>query len=98
MYLDGEFGDDPDVVNPYAASTFYAVDRFASFQRKWREFYEDGGLILADRYTTSNMVYQGAKFANEGEWEDYLDWVWEFEFGRLGLPVPDLVFFLDVPP
>lgn len=98
MYLRGEFGQDPNQVNPYAASVFYAVDRFASFQKEWSDFYEQGGLIIADRYTTSNFIHQAVKFTNEVEKNKYLTWLGEFEFELLALPEPDLVFFLDMPP
>jgi len=98
MYLNGEFGDKPDDVNAYAASTFYAVDRYASFKKNWKDFYDKGGIILADRYTTSNMVHQAAKIHDEEEKNKFLTWLWELEFKLMGLPVPDAVIFLDVPP
>jgi len=95
MYLGGEFGDDPDAVNAYAASSFYAVDRFASFVQDWRGYYEDGGLILTDRYTTSNALHQGAKLPS-GQREHFFKWLYDYEFNLLGLPSPDLVVFLDI--
>lgn len=98
MYLNGEFGDDPEDVNPYVASTFYAVDRFASYKTGWKKFYDEGGIIIADRYTTANMVHQASKIRNLEEKEKFLTWLWEFEFKTFGLPVPDCVFFLDMPP
>ncbi|MGI6606485.1 MAG: dTMP kinase [Peptococcia bacterium] len=98
MYLNGAFGHDPNAVNPYAASTFYAVDRYATFRTEWQEFYEAGGIIVADRYTTSNMVHQAVKFATNEEKEKYLQWLWDLEFNLFALPVPDLVVFLDLPP
>ena len=96
MYLGGEFGNDPSIVNAYAASTFYAVDRYTSFNRKWKKEYEAGTWILADRYTTSNIPYQMTKLP-KNEWEDYMDWLIDFEYGKLELPRPDLVIFLDMP-
>lgn len=96
MYLAGDFGSDPESVNSYAASTFYAVDRFASFRRVWGEDYRRGVTILADRYTTSNYIYQMGKLKREN-WEDYLTWVEDLEYNRLGLPQPDRVIFLDMP-
>ena len=96
MYLNGEFGSHPDDVNAYAASTFYAVDRYASYKKVWGADYEGGGLILSDRYTTSNAVHQTGKLP-EGEWEDFLRWLYDFEYGKLGLPAPDLVLYLDMP-
>ena len=97
MYLAGEFGSDPDAVNAYAASSFYAVDRYASYKRFWQADYEQGRLILAARYTTSNAIHQMAKLPAE-EWDAYLTWLEDYEYGRLGLPRPDQVVFLDMPP
>lgn len=95
MYLKGEFGHKPEDVNAYAASTFYAVDRYASYQKTWREDYAAGGLMMADRYTTSNMVHQGAK-VSVAERAAFFHWLEELEFKHLGLPRPDLVIYLDV--
>ena len=97
MYLRGDFGSDADAVNPYAASAFFAVDRFASYQMKWKDFYERGGIVIADRYTTSNMLYQMIKIDDPAERRAYLDWLEDFEFRKMGLPAPDLVCLLDVP-
>lgn len=98
MYLNGEFGSHPEDVNPYAASAFYAVDRYASFKTEWEDFYKKGGIIIADRYTTSNMVHQAVKFEAEEEKLAFLTWLWDFEFNLFKLPVPDCVIFLDMPP
>lgn len=95
MYLAGEFGDKPGDVNAYAASAFFAVDRYASYVQDWREYYQSGGLIVTDRYTTSNAVHQASKL-NPGEREGFLHWLSDFEYGRMGLPAPDLVLFVDV--
>lgn len=97
MYLAGDFGKDPGDVNPYAASLFYAVDRFASFRMKWKSFYENGGIVIADRYTTSNMVHQMTKYDDSDKRNAFLDWLEKTEYEELGLPRPDLVFLLDVP-
>lgn len=96
MYLGGEFGSRPADVNGYAASAFYAVDRYASYKKVWGEWYEQGGLVLADRYTTSNAIHQASKVSPE-EREAFLRWLYEFEYDRLGLPRPDAVLYLDVP-
>ena len=96
LYLSGAFGAQPGDVNAYAASSFYAVDRYASYRQDWGRDYEHGGLILADRYTTSNAVHQGAKVPPQ-EREDFFRWLYEYEYGRLGLPKPDLVCYLDMP-
>ncbi|WP_425059631.1 Thymidylate kinase [Sporomusa carbonis] len=98
MYLNGEFGSRPEDVNAYAASAFYAVDRIASYKKEWEEFYLNGGIVIADRYTTSNMIHQAAKITVEPDKTDYLDWLWDFEFNKCGLPVPDKVIFLAMPP
>lgn len=97
MYLNGDFGKDPGDVNPYAASMFYAVDRFASYRMKWKSFYEEGGIVLADRYTTSNMVHQMTKYDDKEERAHFLDWLEDTEYRKLGLPQPDAVILLDVP-
>lgn len=96
MYLGGEFGHSPSDVNPYAASTFYAVDRYASWKKIWGVEYEAGKLILADRYTTSNAVHQTGKLP-EDQWEGFLSWLFDFEYRKLGLPEPALVVYLDMP-
>ncbi|MBR3974136.1 MAG: deoxynucleoside kinase [Oscillospiraceae bacterium] len=96
MYLGGEFGTRPSDVNAYAASAFYAVDRFASYKKVWGEWYEKGGLVLSDRYTTSNAVHQASKEPEDKQLE-YLKWLYEFEYDKLGLPCPDLTIYLDVP-
>ena len=96
MYLGGQFGDKPSDVNAYAASSFYAVDRYASYKKVWGEWYENGGLVLSDRYTTSNAVHQASKEPVEKQ-REFLAWLYEFEYDRLGLPKPDLVVYLDVP-
>ena len=96
MYLGGQFGTKPSDVNAYAASAFYAVDRYASYKQDWGKWYEDGGLILSDRYTTSNAVHQASKETGENQ-DAFLKWLYEFEYDKLGLPRPDLTIYLDVP-
>lgn len=96
MYLGGAFGQKPSDVNAYAASAFYAVDRYASYKMDWGQWYEDGGLVLSDRYTTSNAVHQASKETGKAQ-ENYLHWLYEFEYEKLGLPRPDLTIYLDVP-
>ena len=96
MYLGGAFGDDPEAVNAYAASTFYAVDRYASYQCVWKDYYQGGGLVVSDRYTTSNAVHQGSKVP-EGERAEFFRWLYDLEYDRMGLPRPDLVVLLDMP-
>ena len=96
MYLSGQFGTDPQDVNAYAASSFFAVDRFASYKKDWRRDYARG-VIIADRYTTSNAVHQCSKLPRE-QWEDFLNWLFDFEYTKLGIPAPDCVIYLNVDP
>ena len=96
MYLSGEFGEKAGDVNAYAASTFYAVDRYASFQRHWKNDYEAGKLILSGRYTTSNVIHQTAKL-DRAQWDAYIDWLYDFEFNKIGIPKPDITIYLDMP-
>lgn len=96
MYLAGEFGKSADDVNAYAAGAFYAVDRFASYKLNWGKDYENGTLILADRYATSNSIYQMEKI-DESKWDEYLDWSADFEYEKIGIPKPDAVIYLDMP-
>ncbi len=96
MYLGGEFGQKPEDVNAYAASTFYAVDRYASFKKYWGEYYNNGGTIIAGRYVTSNAVHQNSKLS-EDKWEAFLNWLYDFEYNKMGIPKPDKVIFLDMP-
>jgi dTMP kinase len=97
MYLAGDFGSDANLVNPYAASIFYAVDRFASYNLGWKQDYLSSGYIIADRYTTSNAIHQMSKLG-EDKWESFLRWLDNTEYDKFGLPRPDIVIYLDVNP
>ena len=97
MYLRGDFGTDPASVNAFAASSFYAVDRYAGYKSDWGAFYEKGGIIIADRYTTSNAVHQCSKLPEE-EWDAFLDWLFHYEYELLGIPAPEAVIYLEVDP
>ena len=97
MYLAGTFGDKPGDVNAYAASSFYAVDRYAGFKKDWGAFYENGGVIVSDRDTTSNAIHQCSKLDKE-QWDTYLDWLFDFEYDLLGIPAPNVVIYLKVDP
>lgn len=97
MYLSGEFGTNSKEISPYIASTFYAADRYATYQTELKEYYENGGLILADRYTTSNMIHQAGKIQDKEERDKFLKWLWDFEFNLYKLPIPTEVFFLNMP-
>ena len=96
LYLHGALGSEPGDVNAYASSVLFAVDRFASYKEDWGTFYEQGGVVIANRYTTSNAVHQASKLP-AGERREYLDWLFYLEYRRLGLPAPDLVVYLDLP-
>lgn len=97
MYLGGKFGSHPDDVNAYAASTFYSVDRYASYKTNWGDFYRRGGIVVSDRYTTSNAVHQCSKLPKE-QWPAFLDWLFDFEYNKIGIPVPDRVVYLEADP
>ncbi len=97
MYLSGEFGKDPADVNAYVASSFFALDRFATYRTDWGRDYNNGTIILADRYVTSNMIHQASKIEDIAEKEKCLDWIYDFEYSICGLPKPDLTIFLDMP-
>lgn len=98
MYLSGKFGDKPDDVNAYAASSFFAADRFASFRTDWKKDYEDNDtIIIADRYVSSNMIHQASKIDNTEEKNKFLEWLFELEFKLYEIPTPDLTIFLDMP-
>ena len=97
MYLNGEFGTAPDAVNPYASSSFYAVDRFASYTKNWKDFYLNGGIVIADRYTTSNAIHQCAKLSRE-KWDGFIEWLFDYEYTLLGIPAPYRTIYLRVDP
>ena len=96
MYLKGDFGKKPGDVNAYAASVFYTVDRYASYKANWGEYYNNGGTIVSGRYTTSNAIHQASKL-DSSKWEDFLSWLYDFEYNKIGIPKPDKVIFLDMP-
>ena len=97
IYLNGELAEDPKEISPYIASTFYAADRYITFKKEYQEYYEKGGIILVDRYTTSNMVHQAGKIKDDEERKKFLEWLWDFEFNLYGLPIPTQVIFLNMP-
>lgn len=97
MYLAGEFGDSPEDVNAYAASTFFAADRFASYRRDWKKDYDNSVIIIADRYVQSNMIHQASKLKSD-ERDKFISWLYDLEYNVYGLPEPDVTIFLDMPP
>lgn len=97
MYLSGRFGEDPGAVNAYAASSFYAADRFCSYMLDWKKDFDEGAVIIANRYTSANLVHQMSKL-EKSDWDGFIDWIHDYEFAKLGLPRPDAVFYLCLPP
>jgi len=97
MYLAGDFGGDAKKINPYPVSTMYAIDRYASYMTDWKKEYEEDYIVVTDRYTTSNMVHQASKIEDEEEKNRYLEWLKDLEYEKMGIPVPDLVIFLNMP-
>lgn len=95
-YLAGDFGKSINDVNAYSASILYTVDRFASYKEDWGKDYNSGKLIFADRYTPANAIYQITKL-DKSEWDSYLDWLFDLEYNKVGIPAPDKVIFLDMP-
>ncbi len=98
MYLDGKLGEKPSDTGAYAASMFFGADRYISYVTDWKkDILDPDTYVVANRYTTANAVHQLSKLP-EGEWEGFLKWLWDFEFSKLGLPEPDLVLYLELPP
>lgn len=97
MYLSGDFGKNAKDVSPYIASNFYAADRYATFKTGFQEYYDNGGIILADRYTTASMVHQAGKIYDKQERKKFINWLFDLEFNLYGLPQPSRVFFLNMP-
>ena len=97
MYLEGELGSDPDETNPHAASSFYAVDRFVSYKKSLENDYKSCTCIISDRYVVSNIIHQSSKIQKDKR-KEFFEWLYDFEYGKMGIPIPDLTFYLDVPP
>lgn len=97
MYLAGEFGDRALDINPYPISTMFAIDRYASYKKEWERFYKEDGIVVTDRYTTSNMVHQASKIEDKNKKNEYLNWLEDLEYNKMDIPKPDLVIFLNMP-
>lgn len=97
MYLNGEFGKNPEDVNPYVASIFFASDRYASYKTSFGNPYNSSHIIISDRYTTSNIIHQGSKIFDEKQRDEYISWLYDLEYNKMELPKPDIVIFLHVP-
>ena len=95
-YLSGAFKDDNPEISAYSASAIYAVDRYTSYKTHWGALYESGSPVISARYTSSNAIYQMTKLSKD-KWEGYLDWLFDFEYNKLGMPKPDRTIFLDMP-
>lgn len=96
MYLNGDISESPNGVNAFAASSFYAADRYISYKLYWEKNYRNGDVILASRYVSSNAIHQMSKLPEEN-WDEYLEWLEDYEYVRLELPRPDKIIFLDMP-
>lgn len=96
MYLRGDFGKNRRMSMPTLLPSFLRWDRYASYRLSWKDWYEGGGIVLSDRYTTSNAVHQASKEPPEKR-EMFLKWLYDLEYSKLGLPRPDMVLYLDVP-
>lgn len=97
MYLGGGLGGNPSDTNAYAASTFFAVDRYISYRTEWKKDIEEYDYIIFNRYVSANAVHQLSKLHRD-EWEGFLSWLWDYEFEKLGLPRPSVTLYLLVPP
>lgn len=95
-YLNGEFSKNATDVNSYTASSFYALDRYASYNLDWGKDYKQGTLILSGRYISSNLIHQMVKMPFN-EWDSFSEWLYDFECNKLGLPNADMTIFLDMP-
>lgn len=98
MYLHGEIADNAEKVNSYAASMFYAADRYIdSMNGNLAKLkIEDYDFIIANRYTTSNAIFQCTKL-NRDKWDSFCDWLFDFEYNLLELPRPTDVIYLEIP-
>lgn len=97
MYLDGKLGATADSVDAYQASSLFAVDRLCTYLTEIKSHYENGEVIIIDRYTPSNALHQAGKIHDLTEKDKYLDWLFDLEYNLLKLPKPDKVIFLNVP-
>lgn len=98
MYLEGKFGKSPSDTNAYVASMFFACDRYISFKTDWiNDIKDNDTYVIANRYTSANAVHQLSKLPRD-EWDEFLKWLWDFEFSKISLPVPDATLYLELPP
>lgn len=93
-YLKGNLGK-RESLSPYAISSFFAMDRFFIYHNKLKEVLDSNKIVLLDRYTTSNLIYQGSLFEREKR-DEFLDYITDYEYNKLGLKKPDLVIFLKL--
>lgn len=96
-YLGGALGGSPSDTNAYAASTFFAVDRYISYRTTWGKDVDECDYIIFNRYVSANAVHQLSKLPSE-QWEAFLNWLWDYEFDKLGLPKPNATLYLLLPP
>lgn len=95
-YLNGDYGANAETINPYVTTSFFAVDRFSSYLEDWKKYYEEGYILIIDRYVTSNLLFQSTKMDSEREMKMFLDWNIDLEYDKGGLPKPDCVIYLDL--
>ncbi len=95
-YLSGAYREEDQSVSAYSVSTMYAVDRYTSYKTHWEALYKSGAPLISARYVSSNAIYQMAKLKKD-VWEEYLDWLFDLEYKKMGLPTPDMTIFLDMP-
>ena len=97
MYLNGEFGKDANSLDAYQASSLYAIDRLCTYKKTIEPHYENGEIVLFDRYVQSNFIHQCSKIDDPEEKLEFIKWEEDFEYNLLGLPKPDLIFFIEMP-
>ena len=95
-YLKGVYNEENSLVSAYTASCFYAVDRYTSYKTDWEKDIKSGKTVISARYVSSNAMYQMTKLPEE-KWEDYLDWLYDMEYNKFGMPKPLGTIFLDMP-
>ena len=98
FYLGGGLGQNPEDTGAYAASSFFAADRYISYKTDWKKDIEDPDtIVIANRFTTANAVHQLSKMPREN-WDEFLSWLWDYEYKKLCIPSPDLVLYLEMTP
>lgn len=97
MYLAGEFGNNANSLNAYQASVLFAVDRLCTYKKSLESHYDNGEILLFDRYVQSNFIHQCSKIDDPEKKLEFIKWEENLEYDTLGLPKPDLTFFIEMP-